>query len=42
MAKLKPEFDKRDVKIIGLSVDPVDNHAKWVEDIEATQGSKVT
>jgi alkyl hydroperoxide reductase subunit AhpC len=42
MAKLKPEFDKRDVKIIGLSVNPVDNHTKWVEDIEATQGSKVT
>ena len=42
MAKLKPEFDKRNVKIIGLSVDPVDNHAKWVADIEETQGAKVT
>ena len=38
MAKLKPEFDKRKVKIIGLSVDPVDNHAKWAKDIEETQG----
>ena len=39
MAKIKPEFDKRGVKIIGLSVDPVDNHAKWSEDIEETQGT---
>src|ERR1041384_7905154 len=39
MAKLKPEFDKRNVKIIGLSVDPVDNHAKWAKDIEETQGT---
>ena len=38
MAKIKPEFDKRDVKIIGLSVDPVDKHAKWAEDIKETQG----
>jgi len=38
MAKLKPEFDKRNVKIIGLSVDPVDNHEKWAKDIEETQG----
>ena len=38
MAKIKPEFDSRNVKIIGLSVDPVDNHAKWVSDIEETQG----
>jgi thioredoxin-dependent peroxiredoxin len=38
MAKLKPEFDKRHVKIIGLSVDPVDKHAKWAEDIRETQG----
>ncbi len=38
MAKIKPEFDKRNVKIIGLSVDPVDNHAKWSDDIKATQG----
>jgi alkyl hydroperoxide reductase subunit AhpC len=38
MAKLKPEFDKRNVKIIGLSVDPVDKHAKWSDDIKETQG----
>jgi alkyl hydroperoxide reductase subunit AhpC len=38
MAHLKPEFDKRDAKIIGLSVDPVDNHARWSKDIEETQG----
>jgi thioredoxin-dependent peroxiredoxin len=38
MAKIKPEFDKRDVKIIGLSVDPVDNHGRWAKDIEETQG----
>jgi alkyl hydroperoxide reductase subunit AhpC len=38
MAKIKPEFDKRGVKIIGLSVDPVENHAKWSEDIKETQG----
>jgi alkyl hydroperoxide reductase subunit AhpC len=38
MAKAKPEFDRRNVKIIGLSVDPVDNHAKWSKDIEETQG----
>ncbi len=38
MAKAKPEFDRRNVKIIGLSVDPVDNHAKWASDIEETQG----
>ncbi len=42
MARLKPEFDKRNVKIIGLSVDPVDNHAKWAKDIEETQGAAVT
>ncbi|MGD8175989.1 peroxiredoxin [Marinimicrobium sp. ARAG 43.8] len=39
MAKLKPEFDKRNTKIIGLSVDAVDNHAKWAKDIEETQGT---
>ena len=39
MAKIKPDFDKRGVKIIGLSVDPVDNHAKWAADIEETQGT---
>src|SRR3954463_10423744 len=38
MAKIKPEFDKRNVKIIGLSVDPVQNHAKWASDIQETQG----
>lgn len=38
MAKLKPEFDRRGVKIIGLSVDPVEKHAGWAADIEATQG----
>ena len=38
MAKIKPEFDKRGVKIIGLSVDPVDRHAGWASDIEETQG----
>ena len=38
MARLKPEFDKRGVKIIGLSVDPVGNHEKWSEDIRDTQG----
>jgi thioredoxin-dependent peroxiredoxin len=39
MASIKPEFDKRGVKIIGLSVDPIDNHAKWAKDIEETQGT---
>jgi alkyl hydroperoxide reductase subunit AhpC len=38
MARIKPDFDKRGVKIIGLSADPVDNHAKWAKDIEETQG----
>ncbi len=38
MAKLKPEFDKRGVKIIGLSVDPVERHAGWADDIAETQG----
>ena len=41
MASIKPEFDKRGVKIIGLSVDPTDKHAEWVKDIEETQGSAV-
>jgi thioredoxin-dependent peroxiredoxin len=40
MAKIKPEFDRRGVKIIGLSVDPVDKHEKWSDDIEATQGTR--
>ena len=39
MAYLKPEFDKRNTKIIGLSVDPVENHAAWAKDIEETQGT---
>jgi thioredoxin-dependent peroxiredoxin len=38
MAKIKPEFDRRDVKVIGLSVDPADKHADWAKDIEETQG----
>jgi thioredoxin-dependent peroxiredoxin len=38
MARIKPEFDKRNTKIIGLSVDPVGNHAAWSQDIEETQG----
>jgi alkyl hydroperoxide reductase subunit AhpC len=39
MAKIKPEFDKRNVKIIGLSVDPVDRHGEWAKDIKETQGT---
>jgi alkyl hydroperoxide reductase subunit AhpC len=42
MASLKGEFDKRNTKVIGLSVDPVDDHVRWSEDIEETQGHKVT
>ena len=42
MAKLAPEFQKRNTKIIGLSVDPVSSHGKWAGDIEETQGAKVT
>jgi alkyl hydroperoxide reductase subunit AhpC len=38
MARIKPEFDTRNVKVIGLSVDPVDNHARWSNDIKETQG----
>ncbi|WP_419905895.1 peroxiredoxin [Kiloniella sp.] len=41
VAKLKPEFEKRNCKVIGLSIDPVDNHAGWANDIEETQGHKV-
>jgi len=41
MAKLKPEFDKRNTKIIGLSIDPVADHKRWVGDIEETQGAKI-
>jgi len=40
MAKIKPEFDRRGVKIIGLSVDPANDHSKWSDDIEETQGSR--
>src|SRR5919206_3002712 len=39
MAKIKPEFEKRGVKIIGLSVDPIVNHEKWAQDIQETQGT---
>jgi alkyl hydroperoxide reductase subunit AhpC len=39
MAKIKPEFDKRGVKVIGLSVDPTDRHHEWAKDIEETQGA---
>jgi alkyl hydroperoxide reductase subunit AhpC len=38
MARIKPEFDRRGVKIVGLSIDPIDRHAKWAEDIKDTQG----
>jgi len=41
MARIKPEFDKRNVKIIGLSADPVASHAGWAKDIEETQGAAV-
>ncbi len=40
MAKIQPEFDRRNVKTIGLSVDPVTNHEKWADDIEETQGAR--
>jgi alkyl hydroperoxide reductase subunit AhpC len=39
LAKIKPEFDKRNVKLIGLSVDPVSSHSKWADDIKETQGT---
>jgi thioredoxin-dependent peroxiredoxin len=39
MARIKPEFDKRGVKVVGLSVDPVDRHVEWARDIEETQGT---
>lgn len=42
MANLQPEFAKRNVKIIGLSVDPVNSHSGWIKDIEETQNAKVT
>ena len=41
MARLKPEFDRRNTKIIGLSVDPGADHQKWVKDIEETQSTRV-
>ncbi|HLX28254.1 MAG TPA: peroxiredoxin, partial [Casimicrobiaceae bacterium] len=41
MARLKPEFDKRNTKIIGISVDPVADHTRWSKDIEETQGTAV-
>ena len=41
MAKLKPEFDKRNTKIIGLSIDPVGDHSRWAKDIEETEGTAV-
>lgn len=41
MAGLKPEFDKRNTKIVGLSIDPVSNHSRWAKDIEETQGHAV-
>src|SRR5262249_55912758 len=40
MAKVKPEFDRRNTKIVGLSVDPLDKHEKWANDIEETQGAR--
>lgn len=40
-AKLKPEFDKRDVKVIGLSVDPLDSHHEWAKDVAETQGTAI-
>ena len=39
MARIKPEFDRRNTKIIGLSVDSVDDHARWAKDIQETQGT---
>jgi alkyl hydroperoxide reductase subunit AhpC len=41
MARMKPEFDKRNTKIIGISVDPVSDHTRWAKDIEETQGAAV-
>src|SRR6202048_3155583 len=41
MAKIEPEFTKRNTKLIGLSIDPVESHSKWEKDIEETQGAAV-
>ena len=41
MAKLKPEFDKRNTKVLGLSADPVTDHSRWVKDIQETQGTAI-
>ncbi len=41
MAKLKPEFDKRNTKVLGVSIDPVSDHVLWAKDIEETQGAKL-
>ena len=41
VAKLKPEFDKRNTKVLGLSVDPLDSHEKWLDDIKQTQGTAI-
>src|SRR5438552_16006247 len=41
MARLKPEFERRNTKIVGLSADPVSDHARWVSDIKETQGQAV-
>jgi thioredoxin-dependent peroxiredoxin len=41
MAKIEPEFTRRNAKLIGLSVDPVDSHSRWLSDIEETQGARV-
>jgi thioredoxin-dependent peroxiredoxin len=41
MAKIEPEFTRRNAKLIGLSVDPIDSHSRWLGDIEETQGAKV-
>src|SRR6201995_3756215 len=40
MARIKPEFDRRNTKIIGLSVDPAERHTQWADDIEETQGTR--